>query len=104
MKLMYLCGIGTKMVDADFWIVRKGNDKTCGMPTKEYKPDHIGIKVVATNILLPDYLYYMMMTAKNVGEFEPFIHGATNQKNIRVQDIKNWEFDKFLAKMQGKKP
>lgn len=77
------------MQDADFWLVRKGSDKTVGKPVKEFDPSRIGIKVVKTDIIDPNYLYYAMMNLHNQGHFARIANGTTNLVNITVNDIAN---------------
>ena len=77
------------MQDADFWLVRKGSDKTVGKPVKEFDPSRIGVKVVRTDVLDPKYLYYVMMNLHNQGHFARIANGTTNLVNIRVEDIAN---------------
>jgi hypothetical protein len=92
MKLGYLCEIKTNFPDADFWLIRKGGEKEVGKPTKEYSPENIGNKVIETEILFPQYLYYALMNLHNQGKFEEMSHGTLRLKNIRVDDIKNISF------------
>lgn len=89
MKLSDLCEIKTNFGDADFWLQRKGSVDTVGTPTKEFNPENIGIKVIRTDILLPDYLYYVLMYYKNVGYFSNISSGTVGLKNIHTEDIKN---------------
>ena len=77
------------MPDADFWLVRKGSDKTVGKPVKEFDPSRIGIKVVKTDVIEPNYLYYAMMNLHNQGMFARIANGTTNLVNITVNDIAN---------------
>lgn len=77
------------MPDADFWLVRKGSDKTVGKPVTEFDPSRIGVKVVRTDVLDPKYLYYVMMNLHNQGMFARLANGTTNLVNIRVEDIAN---------------
>ena len=77
------------MPDADFWLIRKGSDKTVGKPVKEFDPSRIGVKVVRTDVLDPKYLYYVMMNLHNQGHFARLSNGTTNLVNIRVEDIAN---------------
>ena len=77
------------MQDADFWLVRKGSDKTVGKPVKEFDPSRIGVKVVRTDVLDPKYLYYVMMNLHNQGHFARLANGTTNLVNITVNDIAN---------------
>ena len=89
MKLSDLCEIKINFPDADFWLIRKGSEKTVGYPVKEFNPENIGIKVTATDVLLPEYLYYIMLNLYNHGVFENNSVGSLSLKNIRVEDIKN---------------
>jgi hypothetical protein len=89
MKLSDVCEIRTNFSDADFWLQRKGGDNTVGTPTKEFNPENIGIKVIRTDILLPEYLYYVLVYYQSIGYFSNISKGTLNLKNIRTEDIKN---------------
>jgi hypothetical protein len=88
-RLKDLAKIATNMPDADFWLVRKGSDKTVGKPVKEFDPSRIGVKVVRTDVIDPNYLYYVMMNLHNQGQFARLSNGTTNLVNITVNDIAN---------------
>lgn len=88
LKLSDFADIKTKFEDADFWIVRRGSIKEVGKPTKEYNPEHIGIKVTS-NQLLPDYLFYAIMHLHSIGYFGRLANGTTNLVNIKTSDITN---------------
>jgi hypothetical protein len=88
-RLKDIAKIATNMPDADFWLIRKGSDKTVGKPVKEFDPSRIGVKVVRTDILDPNYLYYAMMNLHNQGHFTRIANGTTNLVNITVNDIAN---------------
>ena len=88
-RLKDIAKIATNMPDADFWLVRKGSDKTVGKPVKEFDPSRIGVKVVKTDVLDPNYLYYAMMNLHNQGHFARIANGTTNLVNITVNDIAN---------------
>lgn len=88
-RLKDIAKIATNMQDADFWLVRKGSDKTVGKPVKEFDPSRIGVKVVRTDVLDPKYLYYVMMNLHNQGQFARIANGTTNLVNITVADIAN---------------
>lgn len=81
--------IKTNFPDADFWIVRKGSADKVGTPIKEYSPEHIGVKVTRTDVLLPNYLYYAMEFMKTQGYFKNLATGTLALKNIKVDDVKN---------------
>jgi hypothetical protein len=89
MRLKDLCDVKTDFPDADFWITRKGDIDSVGKPTKEFDPEKIGIKVVRTDLLLPDYLYYVFEFLVMNGSFTTMSSGTTKLKNITVDDVKN---------------
>jgi restriction endonuclease S subunit len=89
MRLKDLCEFRTNFPDADFWITRKGNINSVGKPTKEFDPEKIGVKVVRTDLLLPDYLYYVFEFLVMNGSFAAMASGTTKLKNITIDDIKN---------------
>jgi hypothetical protein len=60
-----------------------------GKPVKEFDPSRIGVKVVKTDVLDPNYLYYAMMNLHNQGHFARIANGTTNLVNITVNDIAN---------------
>ena len=91
MKLSELATIKTNLQDADFWLVRRGSVGQCGKPSKEFNPEHIGIKVNRTDILLPSYLYYVFVHIHNTKYWEPLATGTLSLVNIRVRDVRNIE-------------
>jgi hypothetical protein len=58
MRLRDVATIALNLRDADFWLQR-GVGLELGRPTKTFSPQHIGIKVTRTDVLLPQYLYYV---------------------------------------------
>ena len=82
------CKIGTNMEDADFWLVRRGSIDAVGKPTKEYSPENIGIKIVRTDVVLPQYLYYMLLHLFRNGYWKTKAQGALRLVNIRTDDVK----------------
>ena len=89
MKLKELCDISTNFEDAHFWIVRRGTMETVGSVTKEYNPEHIGVGVVRTDKLIPDYLYYALMNLHNQGYWKDKAKGTLRLVNIKIEDVKN---------------
>jgi hypothetical protein len=89
MTLGDLCEFKTNFPEADFWLIRKGSEKTVGMPVKDFDSERIGVKVIQTDILNPQYLYYVFMSLQQGGKFIPFAHGTLKLKNISIRDIKN---------------
>lgn len=89
MTLGDLCEFKINFPEADFWLVRKGSDKTVGMPVKEFDSERIGVKVIQTDVLDPQYLYYVFMHLQQSGKFIPLAHGTLRLKNISIRDIKS---------------
>lgn len=80
--------IRTNFPEADFWIIRKGTEDKVGSTTKEFSPEHIGIKVTSDD-LLPDYLYYAMQYIHSTGYYKNLAVGTLSLKNIKVSDVAN---------------
>ncbi|MDQ1228423.1 hypothetical protein QE443_004684 [Pantoea ananatis] len=89
MKLSDLATIRTNFSEADFWLVRRGSLKICGQPVRQFNPEHIGVKVIRTDILLPDYLFYCMHHLHSTGRWEPLTTGTLSLVNIRVSDVRD---------------
>jgi hypothetical protein len=87
-RLGDLCDIAIGMEDADFWLHRRHDIDHVGEPTKEYAPEHIGIRVKRTDILLPDYLFYAMQYLQMRGYWKQHSYGMLKLVNIRVEDVK----------------
>jgi hypothetical protein len=87
MRLGDVVNVGTKMEDADFWIHRRHSIDKVGHPTREYNPQHFGVKVTRPDILDPKYAYYMMQHIANTGHFRQFATGITELVNIQKNHI-----------------
>lgn len=87
-----LATVKTNMQDADFWLVRKGSSKTVGKPVREFNPEHIGIKVTRTDVLDPQYLYYVFMNLHNQGYFAQRATGILEMVHIRTSDVADIKF------------
>ena len=92
MKLSYLATIKTNHPDADFWIIRKGSESKVGTPVRTFSSEHIGIKVTATDVLIPDYLFYVMEHLVNIGYWKDRAMGTLNLKHITCQQVKDIRF------------
>lgn len=88
MRLNDLATVKTHFEEADFWLIRRGSKGQCGKPVREYNPEHIGIKVNRTDLLLPDYLYYCLLHIHSQKMWEPYANGTLDLVNIRVEDVK----------------
>jgi len=91
-RLGDLAAVGTNMPDADFWIVRKGSEKTVGKPIKEFEPQRIGVKVIRTDVIDANYLYYLIVHLHSKGYFAQRANGVTNLVNIQVADVSGISF------------
>tara|TARA_R110001599_G_scaffold100770_1_gene258085 strand:+ start:308 stop:589 length:282 start_codon:yes stop_codon:yes gene_type:complete len=89
MKLVELTTIKTNFENADFWLVRRGSIESVGTPVKSFSQYHIGIKVVRTDILLPNYLYYAMKHVHTTGYWKPLANGTLKLVHITTTDVKN---------------
>ncbi|WP_163837001.1 hypothetical protein [Spartinivicinus ruber] len=88
MRLSDVATIKTNFPEAHFWLVRRGSAKACGQPTREFNPEHIGVRVERIDLLLPDYLYYVFHYIHSTGQWEPKATGSLSLVNIRVSDVK----------------
>lgn len=84
-----LCEFKTKFPEADFWLIRKGSETTVGKPVQEFNPEHIGVKVVRTDLINPQYLYYVFMHLQQSGKFVNLAHGTLKLKHISISDVKS---------------
>ena len=89
MKLKQIVNLSVDNPNADFWIVRRGNARQVGRPTREYSPEHIGVTVTRPDLVLPDYLYYVFEYLANQGKIAELSHGTTGLRNIRIRDLEN---------------
>lgn len=89
MKISDVAAIKTNFPDADFWLVRRGSLKTVGLPSYDFHPESIGIKVLRTDLVLPRYLYYSFLNLHHSGVWEPVATGTLSLVNITTHDVKN---------------
>lgn len=88
-KLFNIAKVKTNYPDADFWLIRKGSESNVGKPTRIYSPEHFGIKVEQTQIIIPDYLYYALTHLHNVGYFRRIAKGTLNLKHVTRVDVES---------------
>lgn len=93
MKIKDVATVAVGLKDADFYLARRGTIDVVGTVFKDYSPEAIGIKVVRTDLVLPDYLYYWFEYAWRSGYWKPLTHGSLNLVNIRIHDVKNIPLD-----------
>jgi restriction endonuclease S subunit len=88
MTLGEICDFKINDETADFWLVRRGGINTVGTPTKTFSPEHIGVKVNRTDLVLPDFLYYYFQYLQVQGLFKQLASGTTNLTQIPIADLK----------------
>jgi len=89
MKLKHIVDFSVNNPEADFWLIRKGDETTVGTPTREFSPEHIGVTVTRPDLVIPDYLYYVFQYLVNQGKIASLSHGTTRLKNITISDLGN---------------
>ncbi|MBT26678.1 MAG: hypothetical protein CML60_09830 [Rhodobacteraceae bacterium] len=87
LKLFNITTVKTNFPEADFWLIRKGSFREVGRPTREYHPERIGIKVDQPQIVLSDYLFYVLTALHGIGYFERRAKGTLSLKHITVNDV-----------------
>ena len=91
MRLSDVATIRTNYPEANFWLFRRGSAERCGEPVREFNPEHIGIRVNRIDILLPDYLFYVLVHIHQVGYWKTIATGTLSLVNIRVSDVRQIE-------------
>ncbi|SOS30919.1 hypothetical protein CFBP3846_P400076 (plasmid) [Pseudomonas syringae pv. avii] len=60
-------------------------------PQREFNPEHIGIRIDRTDLLLPDYLFYALTHVHQSGHWKQLATGTLSLVNIRVSDVRSIE-------------
>jgi len=81
--------VKTNFPDADLWIVRKGTPEKIGSVTETFSPAHIGVQVLATDLVLPDYLYYVLKNIHARGFYRERMTGTLRLQHITTDDVKD---------------
>jgi hypothetical protein len=88
-RLGDICTIKVGLPDADFWVIRRGSEAEVGRPVRTYGPEHIGIKVVRPDIMLPDYLFYLIQYLHSRKVFSQMARGTLRLVSIRTEDLRD---------------
>lgn len=91
MRLSDVATIRTNYPEAHFWLVRRGSEDRCGEPVREFNPEHIGIRIDRYDLLLPDYLFYVLVHFHQAGYWKAVVTGTLSLVNIRVSDVRRIE-------------
>lgn len=86
---MPVFAVKTNFPDADLWVVRRGTPEKVGSVTKTFSPEHVGVQVLAPDLILPDYLYYVLMQLHSQGFYRERMKGATRLQGITTNDVKD---------------
>jgi len=89
MRIGDVCEFKNNCPDCDFWIVRKGTEKSVGKPTKEYSPEYIGVKIIKKDLIVPQFLYYYFEYLNSIGIFTQLSTGMTKLKHIKISEVKD---------------
>lgn len=88
-RLHHIADVKINFPDADYYVIRKGTPDTVGKITKEFSPEHIGVKINRTDVMDPRYHQYAMQYAHMNGYWKPKAKGALRLQHISVDDVKN---------------
>lgn len=89
MKLSDVATVKTNFPDADFWLVRRGSLKSVGLPSYDFNPESIGVRVIKSELVMSRYLYYCFLHLHQSGVWQPLATGSLELVNIMVSDVKN---------------
>ena len=82
--------VKTNFPDADFWLIRVHDRETVGKPVKEFKPQYIGIKILATDKFDAGYMFYWFMNLhQNMRYWQQVSYSSDGRSSIRVSDVKD---------------
>lgn len=81
--------VKTNFPDADLWVIRKGTPEKIGSVAKTFSPEHIGVQVLATDLVLPDYLYYVLANIHARGFYRERMTGTLRLQHITIDDVKD---------------
>lgn len=86
-KVKHVALVKVNLLEASFWLIRKGTIQQVGKPVKTFDPDRIGVLVVSENIN-PQYYFHVFQYWHQAGVFSQMAHGTLELKHIRVSDVK----------------
>ena len=89
MTLGDLCEVKINFPDADFWTQRRGTPENVGKVSMDFDKEKIGIKVKDPTVLMPRYLYYVMMNLYNKNFYRDKMKGSLALQHITTSDIKD---------------
>ncbi len=81
--------VKTNFPEADFWLIRVHDKDTVGKPVKEFKPQYIGIKILATDKFHAGYMYYWFENLYNQGVWRQVSITSDKRSSIKTSDVKD---------------
>lgn len=99
-KLSEYFDIKQGLKSADFFLQRKGSDKTVGLIRKGFEAEDIGVKVKNTSEIIPDFAKYGFMNLHNIGFWKNKAKGTLNLKNIRTSEVANSSIEDLFPSMK----
>ena len=89
MQLAELADVQVGLTPADFWLPRTGAN--VGRPTRTYSRTAIGVKIRRTDILLPDYAYYLFEYLWMNGLWRCAMQG-TGMTTLPIEAVRQLQF------------
>jgi hypothetical protein len=89
LRLKDIAQVKTGAPNPDFWLQRRGTEDNVGRPTRdgEFSKYNIGITVMLTDIVVPDYLYYWFEMLWMKGYWKTYNYGTLPLRHIRAGDV-----------------
>lgn len=92
--LSEFCLVQVNFPNADFWLIRVGTKEKVGMPVRTFHSERIGIKVIKTDLVFPDYLFYVFLNLHNQKHFEIYCaQGTLDLVYIKISQVKSLRFN-----------
>jgi hypothetical protein len=91
LKIGDIAIVKVNLPDADFWLQRRGSEKTVGTVSRTFtNAEDIGIKIKPEylSVINPTHLSYVFEHFFNQGYWDAISRGTLALKNIRVSDVK----------------
>jgi len=97
-----LIDVGQNVKNPDFFFQRQGSLDSIGTAAKtlEEKTDSwwgIKVKEEAGGVIVPDYLYYVLMNIHSAGFWKSMARGTTGLQSIPLQHLKSTPVDEILT-------
>lgn len=88
MKVSDVATVKTNYLKADFWLIRRHSRDVVGLPVNTFNPEHIGIKVVRTDLVDPAFFIHTFNHLHGQGVFALLAKGKTDLAQITTSDVK----------------